>query len=543
MQVDPKTAENLKSINEAIASKNDENLRDILIGIGIEGLLNPDLMHLARGSHSEPAVMLLATIGKENAKDHDRQALILELYQAIVVHKSSSIIIGRPKRHLLNQVVDAILTKSSDINFQTYEIGTIIHDWIDAIELAIDFENPALAENIIQALLSYNPEVNVFLNLKYRITQRFSLIKNEIDWNAFARCLGLLHDGLSDPEWDDEKQDLLLYIMEASYKARNWDAIIGIKPLMHRPSLGPFSAYRCAEAYCQKGLYIEAVENADQHINLYIENKLNDGNLINDGRPTGVISEENDSKIEVEFSSELAGKALAELSEILDSVGNKMFLVSGTLLGYARTGSVLPHDKDIDVGIFGWESQYDIIQAIINSKKFGIFPTYVNGHLAHQLPVFHLETGMTIDMFIYHIEGQKFITGVNPPWGYIQRFEFSPFLLKEVDFLGIKVQVPADIDKNLTENFGNWRLPIPNYVSHVESPSTVGQGELLHLLVCRLNLIEALYKKKPGRIVRIISVLDQYRNRPGHIEDNLRDILLNYSNKLDSDQPKIKLAV
>jgi hypothetical protein len=543
MQVDPKTAEILQSINQGIAAKNDDSLKDILETIGLEALLEPELMHLARGSHCEPAVMLLATIGKENAEDRERQALILELYQAIVIHKSGSKIITRPSGHLLQQTVDAILAKAATIDFNAEQIGLIVQDWIDAIELAIDFYNPALAQNIIQNLIGYNPELNAILSLKYRLTQRFSLLGDKVDWHAFARCLGLIHDAIHGPEWEQEKQDLLLYILEASYKAKNWDAIIGVRPLLHRASHSAFADYRCAEAYCQKGLYGEAISFADSHILSYIQSKLNKDHVVQEGHLTGTIKEESDAKQDVDFSPELASKALADLSQILEGVGNKMFLVSGTLLGYARTGSVLPHDKDIDVGIFGWQSQYDIIEAIINSKKFQIFPTYVNGHLAHQLPVFHLETGMTIDMFIYHIEGQKFITGVNPPWGYIQRFEFSPFILKDVEFLGIKIQVPADIDKNLTENFGNWRLSIPDYVSHVESPSTMNKGDPLHLLVCRLNLIEALYKKRPGRISRIISILDNYGEKPGRLSEELREVLIKYSEILQNDREKIKLAV
>ena len=46
-------------------------------------------------------------------------------------------------------------------------------------------------------------------------------------------------------------------------------------------------------------------------------------------------------------------------------------MVSGTLLGYARTGSVLSHDKDMDVGLFGWEEQFEIVQRILDSG--GVF--------------------------------------------------------------------------------------------------------------------------------------------------------------------------
>src|SRR5262249_38317701 len=43
--------------------------------------------------------------------------------------------------------------------------------------------------------------------------------------------------------------------------------------------------------------------------------------------------------------------ALSQLKEELDKLGVEFFLVSGTFLGCEREGSLLGHDKDIDVGV------------------------------------------------------------------------------------------------------------------------------------------------------------------------------------------------
>jgi|GEM_PF-1539138 len=543
MRVNPKTAENLKAISAGIQAQDNSKLHDILTDIGLEALLDEELFILARATHSEPAVLLLATIGKENHPPGGRHAVMLECYQAIIVTKSSNGITTRPAKHLLRQTVDAIINQSAALDLSCDDIGTQVHDWVDAIELAIDFDQPRLAETILKGLIAYRPESEILISLKIRLTQRFTLQRDSIDWTAFARCLGLIHDALHGETVEDEKQDLLLYILESSYKARNWDAIVGVAPLITRKALSGFAAYRSAEAYCQKAHYGQAIADLDRHIALYLEKQQEPAPVASEPRPTAILDIAQAPKEEKDFSAQLAGKALSELAAILEAVGNKMFLVSGTLLGYARTGSVLPHDKDIDVGIFGWESQYDIMEAVIKSKRFMIFPTYLNGQVTFQLPVYHIETGMTIDMFVYHTEGQKFITGVNPPWGYIQRFAFSPFILKEADFLGVKVHVPADIDRNLTENFGNWRVSIPNYISHVESPSTMDQGGLLHKMVCRLNLVEALYKKKPGRIPRILAILDQWADTEGGLAAALYDALIAYAKTRDHDDANLKLAV
>ena len=89
MRVNRQTADNIKAINAAIAAQNDEHLRDVLMSIGVEDLLNPDMMHLARGSHFNPVVILLATIGAENSPDPAQYVKILNVYQALVTHRSS----------------------------------------------------------------------------------------------------------------------------------------------------------------------------------------------------------------------------------------------------------------------------------------------------------------------------------------------------------------------------------------------------------------------------------------------------------------------
>lgn len=542
MRVKRQTADNLKAINAALAARNDENLESVLMSIGVDELLNPDLMHLARGSHLSQAVILLASIGAENSPQPAQLLKILKLYQSLVTHRSSDALRDYDPKHLLRQSVRCILEKSLNIDLNHDHVGTDIYDWLDAIELAIDFEHAALAEKILIALRDKAPGDNIFMSIKYRLTERYPLQRDVTDFAAFSRCLGIVHDALVSAEWDEEKQDILLFIMETSKKAKIWNNIIALEPLLKREKLKEFGAFRIAEAFCHDQNYVKSIEHLDLHLSRYLDNRDKKLSAEERAHPQPIIEGSTDDIPVEDFSAARAGHALADLSEVLEKVGNQMFLVSGTLLGYARNGSVLPHDKDIDVGIFGWESQFDIIEAIVKTGRFRIFPRYLNGTRTHQLPVYHLESKMTIDMFIFHKEGNKFITGVNPPWGYLQRFAFSPFLLKEVEFLGVKTHVPANFDRHLTENFGNWRLPTPDYVSHVESPSTMDQGEPLHLLVCRLNLIEAIYKKKPSRIPRILAVLKQFENQTGAMSVELFDRISNYASSLGSSAPLIQVA-
>jgi len=71
----------------------------------------------------------------------------------------------------------------------------------------------------------------------------------------------------------------------------------------------------------------------------------------------------------------------------------------------------------------------------------------------------------------------------------------------------------------------------------------MGQGEPLHQLVCRLNLIEAIYKKKPARIPRILAVVKQFSDRPGGMDNELVERLLTFGKTMEGDAPLIQMAV
>jgi hypothetical protein len=531
MRVKPKTFEDLKALNAAIASKEDANIEAAAEKIGLEGLLNPDLMHLARGSHAHPAVLLIATLTMQNGKRPERAYLLLHAYQSILSKKLQAEIAPLGAGHIVIQTINALIEDHKTVDPNLVSPETDIANWFDAIELAVDFEKPNLAESILEGFVSTQPSEAALVSVKYRLTERFSLQNETIDWKSLARCYGIVHDALTKFDQDDLREDLKLHILECCTKAQDWDCVLAFSEFFKKPQYKQVAFYRRAEAHCQKGDYLGSIQAMDEFLAI-------DCQLIGDKKDHAEdeeikvdTSEDNTLQRHTDdnFDADLAGKAIAELQSILKPLGKEIFLVSGTLLGFARNKSVLPHDKDIDVGLFGWEDQFEIVDAIHKSGKFKIFMEYLRGERTHQLPVGHYATGMTIDMFFYRQEGSKVVTGVNAPWNYLQRFEFTPFMLREVEFLGAKVSVPFDIDRNLTENFGNWSIPDPDYISHVESPSTMDQGGLVHLLVCRLNLAETLSKKKFTRVPRILNVLAKYRNEPGAMSSELFHRLLDTS--------------
>jgi len=185
------------------------------------------------------------------------------------------------------------------------------------------------------------------------------------------------------------------------------------------------------------------------------------------------------------------------------------------LLGYARNGSLLSHDKDVDVGVMGWESQFDVAATLLQSKLFRVPLKYLKGKSCYFLPIIHQNTDVNIDIFFYRSQGDKLVTGVNHSFGYLQEFSFSKFDLQKIKFLGTDFYAPENIELNLRENFGNWRIPDKNYISHLESPSTIDVGGQVYMIVARINLLAAMISKDRIKAHRAFN-LATTKARPGN---------------------------
>jgi hypothetical protein len=214
----------------------------------------------------------------------------------------------------------------------------------------------------------------------------------------------------------------------------------------------------------------------------------------------------------MQFNGQHAALALKNLQEVLAQGGIEPFLVSGTLLGFERNGGFLPHDKDIDVGIFAAQDIFTVVDLIAKTPHFRMNRGYLRLGETYQLPVTHKLTGMCIDIFIYYPSNGKLVTGVHGTFGYTQNFAFTPFGLKTVRFLDVEFSVPDDVQRNLAENYGNWQVSDPYYVTHLESPSTVDQGGTIHLMVARLEILRAIIEGKHRKVARIAEFLRNYQS-------------------------------
>jgi hypothetical protein len=209
------------------------------------------------------------------------------------------------------------------------------------------------------------------------------------------------------------------------------------------------------------------------------------------------------------FNVLAAEDTLVAVNRLLRAKGLKPFLMSGTLLGYVRHGALLPHDKDIDLGLIGWEHQFTIAQALLEAGHFRIDVAQLSGQNRFLMSAHDVRNGMAVDFFLFHDKGDHYLHGIDFDMGFTQNFRFSKFDLQEVEFLDNLFYVPDNADRNLTENYGDWRTPATSYVVTVESPALCDTPESRTLLVY-LEVLKTITKHmKPQRVARILAHLQR----------------------------------
>ncbi len=185
-----------------------------------------------------------------------------------------------------------------------------------------------------------------------------------------------------------------------------------------------------------------------------------------------------------DFSLDDARTALADLAAALPVDDWRWYVISGTFLGLVREGGFLAHDYDIDVGVTFDPEHPEVMDAMI--QALGRSPRYVvkkvddaqsvvetspGRHAVRRslalVKLIH-ESGINVDVFVHHREGDVLWHGSS-----IHRWENSTFELADYELAGVKVLGPADPDRYLTENYGDWRTPVTEFNCTTGTPNLV----------------------------------------------------------------------
>jgi len=542
MQVDKQQFQILNALDAVLNGNRQSELPQLIEAAGAEKIVNTDLMNLARKLKRSAVVNFLATLITHNSPTPAQAPLILEAYQSIASARLQPAILALPAANVIRLTVANIIERRQQTNILLGNTPTTVTTAVEAcpspstssltkasgsvaehilaMELAIDHSHPSIAADLLGRLSRRSLRGQDQKFIAEMILERGDLSAKQVQgtpWADWAECVERALECLRTESQQKLRGELALWGARCHIRAGQYDQSIRMARKATWRSQVLRAGSEVARALCFQGKHAECIQLLDE-----VARELC---ALTDQVGTDWIEQnaEETEKKKKAFNVESAGQALQDLRDALGAANVQPFLVSGTLLGYAREGGFLSHDKDVDVGVFGWEKQFEIVDALLKSRKFRTDFQSLRGERCNTLVARHVATGYCIDIFLYRERDGKVITGVDSDFGYVQEFAFTPFQLREVDFLGTRFFVPEDVELNLAENFGDWRIPDKKYISHLESPSTVDPGGLIHMLVARLTLISAIPTHKTERIRRVANILRQHAGAEHAIEPALLD--------------------
>lgn len=517
----------LNRIEQLLQSGDHATLETLVIEEMPKGLLSEPTLDAARVLRQNATVVFLASLAVENLPKPFRFQAWLAVYQSIVRGEPTAELGTLPGRHPLRLITEAVVRKTALDAAALKKGHGPLDDWCHAAELAIDQLRLDLVEQIVRELVRRKPGVQDWLRFTQVLIARHNHIPQTADTGALAGAYSCIRDHLiaRQPAVDKVRSRLALYVSQCHFRAGDYAA--AIEAARHATSADHriHAAFDTARSHCFSGDLDQALVWMDQVLELQCARGPVQPPQPATEAHAGQAPKQDKGPPEKIFDPVQASRALLDLQNALEPVGKKAFLVSGTLLGFHREGGLLAHDKDIDVGIIGWEDQYEVVNALLQSGQFGMDLRRLHGRKTYHVPVRHIGTGVCIDIFVYHEEGGKLVTGVQSDFGYLQKFAFTPFGLHKTGFLGIEFYVPDDIERNLAENFGNWRQSDPDYISHLQSPSTVDVGGKVFQIVGRIRALEAINEGKLEKLSRVIQIMTEHQDRPGGMSAHTLELL------------------
>jgi hypothetical protein len=504
----------LRVIDACLQEQRYEALQDLTEQEAANGLISLQALNAARCMRAPASVIYLATLCVANLAETEEAERWLAVYQSIGQRAPTpafqQLCAGKP----LALVAEVVMGRQSPEALR-FDKLSLKHPkaWHEAVECAMDFQQYGVSLAMAKALARRKLDTVVWLNLARVMFSRQESLRRCDQMESLGHSYLLIRDQLPRhaATLGRVRSSLALSASHAFALAGCHQQVLDTAPMADTQDDRYYGQYEMARALCRMQRMPECIARLDDLVVSMSRYHREHGIPVAGALPPSVQGPV--------FDVAQASQALVELQDLLHGVGQKAFLVSGTLLGYAREGRLLAHDKDIDVGIVGWEDQFDVASALLQSGRFEVNLARLNGARSYHLPVLHKATRVHIDIFIYHPENGKWVTGVESDFGYLQKFAFSPFGLKSVSFLGIDFYVPDDVEKKLEENFGNWRAPDPCYISHLESPSTVDVGGMAYQVVARLRALEAMASGNGNKLSRVVTLMERLGDFPHSMRD------------------------
>lgn len=518
----------LTHLEELIKAEKNQEIESFVIEHLANDLLGDDALQTARIHRLVLTVILLATLGQENIQQPNDRAAWLNIYQSITQKQIYPLVqnleIDNPIRLATEFIVNKDKNKIDSLKFKPeYKIDT----WIPAIEISLDFSSYEFIDGIFNAKISDNWDDLDWLMIVKSILPRLNQIYSDQNSQNMGSIIELIYHKIPKNEQTLEaSQWLASAALDLYEKGKNNDKIIEMADFIDIEYFQLNKYNHLMMAHGKKGDLEKSIDSSDQIIKL-----LNTPTQLDQ-----VLKKNNTKHSQADgemFKNNLAIPTLQDLTTILNKAGLEPFLIFGSLLGHIRENSFLQNDKDIDIGIIGWENQFEIVASLLESKLFTIVTNYsLKADKIYYLSVRHTINEFSIDIFFFRSEGNKYITGIDYENNLLLKYQFTPFNLKQTKVKGVDIFIPENYELNLTETYGNWKTPDQSFITQIESPALINKGNLEHQLSIRIQILLSIRFFDLAKFEKCLLIAKKYQNHPKGMSHTLLKTATDIKNKL-----------
>jgi hypothetical protein len=155
------------------------------------------------------------------------------------------------------------------------------------------------------------------------------------------------------------------------------------------------------------------------------------------------------------LSPEAKAAALRHSLSVLEGSGLKPFICFGSLLGLVRENGFMPHDDDIDIGIFYEAGVCEKVRLLLKRNGFDIL-LHEKDPWPCMLKVRWSEQPVVFDIVFFNPSG-AFLQTYSRILNHLLIRNRTPFALKRVMLEGVPAWIPDPPEVFLNENYRNWK--------------------------------------------------------------------------------------
>lgn len=507
MKFDPQVTHLMCVLQEALHPEHQHHLPAILEQAGLEKVLDPELFKAARYHERRSLVMFLATLGVENSEDpaHYQRWLAVTQFLSQQMDAQETVRICAAGRPLMAPFYQDLLQGLAQPTQAATEVQWLAcpcqeADLLFATEVLLDHQAVQWLPAVLARWRQLDTRGEPWLWMCRTVIERLPYAQTAHKNESLAVALNMLL-GQTQAAHQTLANSLASHEVDLWLRAGQPDRAHALAQALYAREPNLTHQHALMRAQVNLSEFSPALAHASSILEALIDRAMKAPAPSTEAAAEVAIPPKKPS-----FDVQAANESLKTVNRLLRARGLQPFLMSGVLLGYLREGQILPHDKDLDLGLIGWQSQFEVAQALLASGQYQVSWRRLRGAQTFLFDVVDLKYGVAIDFFFYHPQGDHFLHGIDYKYGFTQNLRFSPFALKEVDFLGERFWIPDNADQNLTENYGDWRTPQSSYVVTVESPALVDKGSDKHRFILLIELMRSVQTfQSVKRVQRILT--------------------------------------